>query len=328
MISDHLSCYNLAIHPSLINVYYESLSGSTRRPLPGERPESFKSNLHQGKISPIARKKITRSIDYLIFLSKPKKLPPTLHGKNYKFNLNFITLTLSSAQVHPDQEITSKLLHQFLIEMCRKWKVDNYVWRAEKQVNGNIHYHIVTGNFIPWNELRNTWNRIQQKLGYVTRYREARIRYHEHGFKVDNAKLATWSYAKQLKAYKVGCLSHWDNPNSTDVHSIRDVRDIKAYFIKYMTKNDNIADIGGRLWGCSVSLSNLDGGHCIMDSLVKEELDRIVASGKCKVYHDDFYSCFHITIALLHELNCVHILKAFTSYMQHKFPNHCPPGLF
>jgi len=328
MDNEYISYYNVSIHPSVINVYHDNIGVTRSQMIYDKVPDNLKSNDHKGKISDIAKRKISRSIDYLIYLSKPKKLPPTIHGKDYKFNLSFITLTLSSKQIHSDQEIKAVLLNQFFIEMARKWKVNAYVWRAEKQKNGNIHFHIITGNFIPWNELRNTWNRIQQKLGYITRYRENRECWHEHGFKFQKTLEANWSYQKQLQAYQKGCLTHWENPNSTDVHSIRHVGNIKAYFVKYLTKSGEDNPTFGRLWGCSVNLSNLKGAHAEMDSELKEELDKLVKSGKAKVYHSDYFSCFYISAELLKELDCFRIINLFRDYMQRKFPIHHAPELF
>ena len=328
MENEHISYYSLSIHPSVINVYYQTLGIHRPVLLPCNVPDNLKSNATNGKISPTAKRKITRAIDYLIYLSKPKKLPPTVHGKDYKFRLNFITLTLSSKQIHTDQEIKAVLLNQFFIEMARKWKVSAYIWRAEKQENGNIHFHIITGNFIPWNELRNTWNRIQQKLGYITRYRENRECWHEHGFKFQRTLANKWSYAKQLAAYKKGCLTHWENPNSTDVHSIKHVGNIKAYFVKYLTKNQEHNPLAGRLWGCSINLSNIRGAECDMCSLVKAELDKIVKSGRARVYHDKYFSCFYIPTELLKELKCIQILTTFRDYMQSRYPVQCSPELF
>lgn len=328
MVEDRVTYYSVSIHPSSINVYFNSIDGHHYIPPVGERPEQFTNNLHKGKISIIAKRKITRAIDYIIYLSKPKKLPNTTHGKNFTFKLNFITLTLSSPQVHTDQEIKKHLLNQFFIEMSRRWKVPCYIWRAEKQVNGNIHFHIITGKFIPWSELRNVWNRIQQKLGYVTRYRENRLLWHRDGFKFNSDKKVTWSYAKQLKAYKDGMRTDWDNPNSTDVHSIKHIGNIKAYFIKYMTKSDTTHELAGRLWGCSINLSHLPGGKTDVDSKIQEELERIFDSNRAWVQHSQYYSVYCFDHHILKSLNCDHILNYFYEFITKHFPEIRPPTLF
>ncbi|GAH71999.1 unnamed protein product, partial [marine sediment metagenome] len=271
---------------------------------------------------------ITRAIDYMTFLAKPKKLPNTKHGKNFTFKLNFITLTLASAQVHTDQEIKSELLHQFFIEMARRWKVPTYIWRAEKQKNGSIHFHIITGKFIHWNELRNVWNRIQQKLGYVTRYRENRLNWHREGFRYNPDAPSAWTRAKQLKAYKVGLRTDWDNPNSTDVHSIRHIGNIRAYFVKYMTKSQTESGLAGRLWGCSVNLSHLSGARTDIDTKLEQELEQIFNHKTCWTLQTQYYTVYCIDHNVVKALGCDKLLECFDEYIRQKFPEQHPPTLF
>lgn len=354
MSADHISYYSLSIHPNSINVYYQSTTprfnqnrynddNETNNLTTTKQPTQFQDNFHQGRMSRIATKKLSRSLEYLIHLSKPKKIIKPYHGKNFTFKVNFITLSLSSPQVHSDQEIKSQLLNQFLIEMTRRWNVDKYVWRAEKQDNGNIHFHIVTGNFIPWNELRNVWNRIQQKLGYVTRYRENREDWHKHGFKYDKRHARHWPRERQLKAYKDGMHTGWDNPNSVDVHSIRHVGNIKAYFVKYMSKNKKYSEedkikynelpeeekmmirekveVTGRLWSCSTNLVNLKGGECDCDDRIYDELSRIEEDSKDCRYDSDYFYVYTVDINTLIRLNCRALLSCFEDYIRQKFPD-------
>lgn len=181
-------------------------------------------NEHKGRVSSKARRRITKAIDYMQFLAKDKPLFP--HRKNCKlsFRLNMVTLTLCSTQIHSDNEIKSKLLNQFLVELRNKHKCQLYLWRAESQANGNIHFHIITDRYIPWNELRNGWNRIQEKLGYVSRFN---------------------------KKYR------GRTPNSTDIHSIWKVKNLSAYLAKYCTKENKNREIQGKQWGLSNQLSRL-----------------------------------------------------------------------
>lgn len=354
MDSNHISYYQLAIHPSKINVYYQAIPGFRRRYIdPDEKettnnttikqPTQFKDNYHQGRMSKIATRKLTRSLDYLVHMAKPKKIVKPYHGRNFTFKVNFITLTLSSKQIHSDQVIKAELLNHFLITSLRKWNVTKYVWRAEKQENGNIHFHIATGNFIPWNELRNEWNKIQQKLGYVTRYRENREEWHKKGFNYDPRHAKQWPYERQLKAWKKGCETQWDNPNSVDIHSLMHVGNIKAYMVKYMSKNKKYTDeeiqawnelseeekemirnktaVTGRLWSCSVNLSGLKGGETEVDSIISEELQRLVDHDGRLLYNSDYFHVFTVDIALLIKLNCVTLLNCFEDYIRKRFPD-------
>ena len=67
-----------------------------------------------------------------------------------QYKLTFITLTLPSKQIHSDNEIKSKCLNQFLIELKKNHSVSRYIWKAEKQENNNIHFHIIADKFIKW----------------------------------------------------------------------------------------------------------------------------------------------------------------------------------
>lgn len=280
-----------------------------------------------------------RSLDYLLFLSKPKHIPKVPHGKDYSFRLSFITLSLSSTQVHSDQEIKSQLLNQFFIEMARKWKVPAYIWRAEKQITGRIHFHIITSRWIPWNELRNVWNRIQQKLGYVTRYRDDRELWHRDGFRYDPRYSPRWDRQAQYKAYVQGLRTDWDNPNSVDVHSVEHVGNVSSYICKYLSKNAKddkklskeqleLLKISGRLWGCSVNLSHLSGGRTDIDTGIEQEFERILGSQKVFQVHSQYYSVYYIDYVVLHRLGCKRLLSVFEDFVRDRFPDQCNPTLF
>lgn len=119
------------------------------------------------------------------------------------FRLNFVTLTLQSPQIHSDKEIHTKVFAEFI----KKWKYKNnkllYVYKAEAQDNGNLHYHLTTNSFICHKKLRKWWNKACNSLGYMDR-------------------------------------CSVENPNSTDVHAIKNVQDIAAYLSSYVAKKDLI----------------------------------------------------------------------------------------
>jgi hypothetical protein len=108
---------------------------------------------------------------------------------------------LSAIQVHSDKVIKEKLLQPLLRIFRNRWKVGNYLWKAESQDNGNIHFHIITDKYIHWEDLKNTWNTIQETLGYITR-------------------------------------SNSSNPNSTDIHAVYKIKNPAAYLTGYIAKKD------------------------------------------------------------------------------------------
>lgn len=196
----------------------------------------YSSRSSEGELSKTAKKKLTLAIEYFLTINKPNNSKSGFTGRHFNNKIAFITLTLPSQQVHSDNEIKEKCLNQFLIEIARYHKVTNYVWRAEYQKNGNIHFHIVVNRYIWWNDVRNRWNRIINKLGYVDTYRKNLKEYHAHGFQVRTDLLKKWPVKAQIKAYKAGLKTDFHNPNSIDIHKINNITNIKNYITKYMSK--------------------------------------------------------------------------------------------
>jgi hypothetical protein len=212
----------IKIHPSKIITYNES--NWSPNPPPRNNINNVRSHLVQvekdgkiklkrvstaflnssrqgnGHLSSQAKKRLKLAIEYFLHLNKPTTGKSGNSGRHFNKMITFITLTLPSKQIHTDNEIKKECLNQLLIEMARYHKVTQYVWRAEYQKNGNIHFHILANSFIIWKEVRNRWNRIINKLGYVDRYREEQKNFHAGGFKLRPELIKTWSAEKQKKA--------------------------------------------------------------------------------------------------------------------------------
>lgn len=313
---------NISIHPDRVNFFNEVIRHVPKKSLRPEKKVMPEKNYHNNKFSDQARRKVSKALDYLVYLASDKRLPATSHGKGLNFKISFITLTLSSKQIHTDNEIKKECLNQFLIEAKKKWGVKNYVWRAEKQKNGNLHFHILSDRFIPWSELRDVWNRIQNKLGYVDRYRDQMLAFHQGGFKVRKDLLKSWAYKNQLKAYREGSKSDWHNPNSTDIHSIRLVSNVKAYVMKYVTKDQAEGEIIGRMWGCNYELTNLPGGRIIVDSVICDELREACKQVKPRFYKGDHFTVVYITPEQLCAAGAVNAFQAFAQFIFEKFHVH------
>jgi len=309
----------ISIHPDRLNVYHKILWHPYKPTRSRAEHLLGVSKDHAGKVSIVARRKINKAIKYLLFLANDKTLPDTAHGKAYSFKLAFITLTLPSTQVHPDVELKDKLLNQFLVEIRQKYGVSNYLWRAEKQKNGNLHFHVLCDKFIPWSELRDRWNRICNKLGYVDRYRDEMRAYHAGGFKVRKQLLKTWEYKAQIKAYNTGKANDWNSPNSTDIHSVHKIRDIAAYLSKYCTKDEQTKGLSGRLWGCNYQLSDIPGGQLVVDSHVSDSLNRLIEKYNPDLYSGKYFSTFFINLEMLRDPEADILLKAFSAFLINHF---------
>jgi hypothetical protein len=164
----------------------------------GCRPQS---NISSGYLSYDSMKKVRERINYMVYIAKNKTLRKSINLPVTNYKLVFITCTLSAVQIHSDKVIKEKLLQPLLRILRNRWKVGNYLWKAESQDNGNIHFHIITDKYVHWEDLKNTWNTIQETLGYITR-------------------------------------SNSSNPNSTDIHAIYKKRNPASYIAGYIAKKD------------------------------------------------------------------------------------------
>lgn len=270
---------------------------------------------HNGEISDRSAAKIKKAISWFLYLAKDKELPSSFHGRTFAFKLSFITLTLSSKQSHNDNLVKKLLLNQFLVEARHKWHVHHYLWRAEPQCNGNIHFHILTDKFIPWSELRDTWNRIQNKLGYVDQYRSQMKEFHKGGFHIRQDLLKKWSYKNQVRAYRTGSKADWNSPNSTDIHSVWKIKNLPAYLAKYCTKNQKGRKIEGNLWNLSESLSKINGAVDVVDNFFDQEISILLKNHPKQVHHHDYYSIITIPVYTLKKEKCFNLHSLFTSYI-------------
>jgi hypothetical protein len=308
-----------SIHPSHINIFNEVVYENARPPRKKVEHLLKSDKKTHGIVSDQARRKITRAIDYLLYMANDKTLPDTAHGRNYKFKIAFITLTLPAKQMHSDNEIKDIILNHFLVELRKYYGVKNYIWRAEKQKNNNIHFHILVDKFIPWNDLRNRWNRVLSKLGYIDRYREEMKLFHKEGFKVRKDLLSHWDYQKQIRAYKEGVKNDWSNPNSTDIHSLYRINRVKEYITKYCTKNETNSEVEGRLWGCNYELSQIKGARIILDNQINSALNELIKEYQPRVYTKEYFTVIHIDINKLNNERYNILYQHFCSYLLHEF---------
>ena len=186
-----------------------------------------------------SQKKLKNYIDWFVEQSLNKVVISKKNNIRKFYKLNMITLTLPFEQHHSDQIIKQQLLNQFFIEAKKKWNMFNYIWRAEKQHNGNIHFHIVSDVFIPWQECRNIWNRICDKLDLVKLYTAKMKERFEFGFNITPEELKKYSVSVLKKRFRAGKKTGWTDPNSIDIHALYKINNISAYLTEYLVKKEN-----------------------------------------------------------------------------------------
>ncbi len=299
-------------------------------------------NRSHGLFSSKSNAAINLAIDWMILTAtnsegkfKDKEDLNQSTGNFFKWKLNFVTLTLSSKQVHSDKFIKKKMLGAFLDYLRKKKGVKNYIWRAESQNtssanNGNIHFHIILDKWIPWKELRDVWNDIQNNSGYIDPF-ELKFKHR--------------------------------NPNSTDIHSLKNIANVGAYLSKYCSKNSKgitilssqvklvnpklpflfiwnewntptsclkknnkknktqhtsikfYRQIHGRLWGLSEQLSKLKKFRIKVDDAISEELMSFSQKYSQKIIDFDYCKQFIVEAKDLVKHGLQHIRNLFATHV-------------
>lgn len=276
----------LQIRPGYLLLYniIEPLPHHTRDPWQGGLANFKKSLAYTGLLSKGSAKNLKRAIENLLVLAEEKESINHKTNTTYKWKINFITLTLPCAQGKwSDREIKKMCLDNFLKSARRRFGLKNYVWRAERQRNGNVHFHIISDTYMDHANLRLSWNHHLESCGYVSKFFE------KHGHR---------------------------NPNSTDVHSTKKVKNLGAYMVKYMCKPAHLAKcfiaqppfskperkakpfngkikfkklmtleeakINGRLWDCSVNLKQKHKCDFVIDTETGEIIENAINVHNCQ----------------------------------------------
>ncbi len=184
---------------------------------------------YSGKLCPGTKKRLTRSIETLVQISQQNKRDIVReNGKVIKnFTLSFITLTIHE----PRRVITGKEAHKNCLEPFLQWLrrqhgINTYLWKAEHQKRGQLHYHITCTSYIPCKEIHLKWNELCAKAGYLDEY-----------FKVKG---------------------HYHAP-STQIKKVWKENNIAAYMKKEFVKAyQNEKSIQGKVWDCSRNLKGND----------------------------------------------------------------------
>jgi hypothetical protein len=240
---------------------------------------------YSGKMTIGARKRLTKAISLLVQSTKQHYIYNPVTQRKQLFQLSFLTLTISSKNnLLTAKEAYDKLLAPFLLYLRRHHQVNNYVWKAELQKRGQIHYHITLDQFVLYTDIRDKWNNLQN----------------QHGLLDDYKMLNTGREA-----------------NSTDVHAVRKVKNIEAYMVKYMSK-DNADDVGtvGKVWDCSINLKKAKYFSTSLTYGIERTINYVVDSKQGEVFHFD-----HFSIIKLKELNASYLLEENAKYNYEMFLN-------
>lgn len=202
---------------------------------------------YSGEVSHSAAKRIARTVGVFVQKSPTRVIFNDVLQKKVRFKLSFLTLTVPDLTDNNASEYYRILLKPFLRYIKNRFGVTDYIWKAEIQSRGSIHYHLTLNQFIPYTFILDKWNELLDANNLM-----------------ENFKL------------KYG----HNNPNSIDIHSVRNISNIEAYLVKYISKGDkNGYTFRGKVWGCSESLQKAKYYADWLNDKAKENIDTLIDKG-------------------------------------------------
>lgn len=220
--------FYLNIYPSYLCSYnLHKRDTSMKSPFQIENEKHLRERETKGILSKKSKQKLINSINWLVLAAKKKRVYRKATNSHFWFKINFITLTIPPQQFEDVSSKKIKTLINTWLSYHRKFsQLKNYIWKIEAHEDGRLHIHITSDAFLHHKSIRDSWNRILKRNGLLS------LHFNKHG--------------------------NYD-PNSTDVHSVRKIKNIAAYIAKYMAKDaGSLIDFKGHIWGQSYSLASIE----------------------------------------------------------------------
>lgn len=220
-----------------------------------------KQKTYSGVLCTGTKKRLTRALETMVMCK-------TRH-------LVFLTLTIYS----PDRNINAKeaykrCLGPFLQWMRRHKRVKMYVWKAELQERGQVHYHLTIDNFIDKTEVEQEWNRLQINAGYVDMSRYVEKFGHDV---VPSTKIHNVYNETDMVGYlKKQIFGEYDARAKT-----------YAVINEFSKDIQNEINIGGKVWDCSMNLKAGQLFTTLEDSVYDRALNKAVAEKKIELIATD-----------------------------------------
>lgn len=152
-------------------------------------------------------------------------------------NFTFLTLTMIG---ECSDQAAQKCLNKFLTVLRKRYGLFSYIWVAERQKNGRIHFHFILDRRFPIQSINKLWVLQQYNAG------------------IENEK---YPYHEILQAYEKNILHRLLNP--VDVRTVRNRNALSGYLTQYLTKNEGKFTCA--VWHCNRAISALFTSSLIND---------------------------------------------------------------
>jgi hypothetical protein len=131
------------------------------------------------------------------------------------------------------------ILNKFLTAIRSEFSGVQYLWVAERQENGNIHFHIILNKRLPVKRWNGMWVLQQYNSGLTGKNKYGEV----------------ISMAEINDRFSAGTIGKVLNP--LDVKPVRSIGGLSGYLTKYITKQEKNVPFDCSVWHCSRGVSRL-----------------------------------------------------------------------
>ena len=322
-----------------VTFYRDRSANKPKNQEPRTTDQNLTRGIFNGYMSPATRRKVRKSVStwirsIMLYRAEIKKRWDP--GRAYPV---FVTVTLPSAQIHPDREITRRCFGPFIESLKRHHGIEHYFWRAESQDNGRIHYHLLTDRYIRHEDLQLLWNRYANKLGYVDRYfaesgsiTPPSTEVHAVRNKVKDKHTGQWKEVDPVD-YLLDYVMDTPQPEPLPPDATNDERHNRKLIGRYRAPDGTVKEyetrpIDGRVWGMSDSLRAIREPRAQASVRLITALEQARGTGALRRFDNDHATMYFGDVSLV--LGRAHrgmwslIKSHYVQVFAHLYPRQLP----
>ena len=160
-----------------------------------------------------------QAVGWLWMRSKPEVVDLG-KGRKLRHRQGFLTLTLPGVASEDHKAIKAKVLDPFFTYCRNVLGLRDYVWTAELQERGEIHFHAIVNQFLPKDKIRSAWLSACDRSGIISS-------------------------------------SGGGSRPATEIEECKDWNGSRIYAGKYLSKALRSGEIVGRVWSGSHSVTGI-----------------------------------------------------------------------
>jgi hypothetical protein len=184
----------------------------------------------------------------------------------------FLTLTMVTSC---EDTKAARCLNKFLTVLRKQYGRFLYLWVAERQDNGNIHFHFITNRRFPIRRINALWVYQQYNSGIINEEADSAIARYSNSLN---------TVADLYENGEFDDLALFLNP--VDIRKIKNIDSLSGYLTGYITKNK--AEFSCLAWHCCRGVSALFTAMVVPEKIAVEANDpainRSISKRTGKVY--------------------------------------------